>query len=200
MIVAGITGGIGSGKSTVSKLFELCGVPVYIADAESKRLVATSPAIREKLTGLFGEELYEGGTLNKALLASHIFNDKQKLEAVNTIIHPVVAEDFRQWVQSHKDKGYEVVAHEAAILFESGFNKLMDKTIMVYTPLEMRIARAMARDNTSREKVLERIQNQMPDEEKAELSDFVIVNDNKHSLIEQVVNIINQLKENGKSI
>ncbi len=94
MIILGITGGIGSGKSTVSQLFELCGVPVYIADNESKRLVATSPVIRKKLTGLFGEELYEGGVLNKALLASHIFNDKQKLETVNAIIHPRCCRGF----------------------------------------------------------------------------------------------------------
>ncbi|MBB4035836.1 dephospho-CoA kinase [Dysgonomonas hofstadii] len=193
MIILGITGGIGSGKSTVSQLFELCGVPVYIADNESKRLVATSPVIRKKLTGLFGEELYEGGVLNKALLASHIFNDKQKLETVNAIIHPVVAEDFNEWLKHHKEK--DIVAHEAAILFESGFNKLMNKVVMVYTPLEIRIERTMARDNTSREKVQERIQNQMPDEEKAELSDFIIVNDGTYSLIEQVTNIIQQLRK-----
>ena len=194
MIIAGITGGIGSGKSTVSMLFELNGIPVYIADTESKRLIASSSVIREKLIRLFGEELYKDGVLNKALLASHIFNDKRKLETVNAIIHPVVAEDFRTWVQSHQDKGFDIVAHEAAILFESGFDKLVDKTIMVYTPLEMRIERTIARDNTSRKKVLERIQNQMPDEEKVELSDFVIVNDGTQSLIEQVSVIIQKLR------
>lgn len=193
MIVLGITGGIGSGKSTVSQLFEVYGIPVYIADVESKRLVATSPVIREKLVSLFGEELYEDGVLNKALLASHIFNDKQKLETVNAIIHPIVAQDFQEWLKRHEK--CHIVAHEAAILFESGFNKLMNKIVMVYTPLEMRIERTMKRDDTSREKVLERIQNQMPDEEKAELSDFVIVNDDTRSLIEQVTNIIQQLKK-----
>jgi len=191
MIILGITGGIGSGKSTVSRLFDMYDIPVYIADTESKRLVATSPVIQKKLTGLFGKDLYADGILNKALLASHIFNDKEKLETVNAIIHPVVAEDFRLWLKKHQYK--KIVAHEAAILFESGFNKLMDKVVMVYTPLEMRIQRTIARDNTSREKVLERIQNQMPDEEKAELSDFVIVNDDTRSLIEQVTNIIQQL-------
>lgn len=192
MIKLGITGGIGSGKSTVSEIFALCGIPVYIADVESKKLVATSSVICEKLIGLFGKELYEGGMLNKALLASHIFNDKEKLQTVNAIIHPEVEKDFRLWVESHGQ--YEVVAHEAAILFESGFDALMDKIVMVYTPLEMRIQRTIKRDNTSYEKVLERIQNQMPDEEKAKLSDFVIVNDGTRSLIEQVLHITQQLK------
>ncbi|MDU1890703.1 MAG: dephospho-CoA kinase [Dysgonomonas sp.] len=192
MLKLGITGGIGSGKSTVSELFILCGVPVYIADIESKKLVTTSPIIRKQLIDLFGEDLYTNGILNKALLASYIFNDKSKLDKVNTIIHPEVEKDFSEWA-SINNKNI-IVAQEAAILFESGFNKLMDKVVMVYTPLEMRIERAMKRDNASRDKILERINNQMPDEEKAKLSDFVIVNDNKHSLIEQVLDIINQLK------
>jgi len=192
MIKLGITGGIGSGKSTVSQIFSISGVPVYIADIESKRLVATSPTIRKKLINLFGEELYSGGVLNKPLLASHIFNDKKKLEIVNAIIHPEVERDFIEWVKKHAQ--CNIVAHEAAILFESGFNKMMDKVLMVYTPLDIRIERTMLRDNLTKEKVMERIQNQMSDEEKAKLSDFVIVNDNTKSLIEQVTNIIQELK------
>ena len=192
MIKLGITGGIGSGKSTVSQIFSISGVPVYIADIESKRLVATSPTIRKKLINLFGEELYSGGVLNKPLLASHIFNDKKKLEIVNAIIHPEVERDFIEWVKKHAQ--CDIVAHEAAILFESGFNRMMDKVLMVYTPLDIRIERTMLRDNLTKEKVMERIQNQMSDEEKAKLSDFVIVNDNTKSLIEQVTNIIQELK------
>lgn len=193
MIKLGITGGIGSGKSTVSEIFSLCNVPVYIADAESKRLVATSPVIKEKLIYIYGKELFEGGVLNKALLASHIFNDKAKLEEVNAIIHPEVEKDFKEWVTDHAH--YPVIAHEAAILFESGFNKLMDRIVMVYAPLEIRLERTMKRDNTTREKVLERMQNQMPDEEKAKLSDFVIVNDGTRSLVEQVLGILKQVKD-----
>ena len=192
MIKLGITGGIGSGKSTVSEIFALCGVPVYIADTESKKLVSTSPLIREKLIAFLGKDLYKGDVLDKALLASHIFNDKEKLEKVNAIIHPEVKKDFELWVE--KNKHHKIVAQEAAILFESAFNRLMDKVVMVYTPLDLRIQRTMARDNVSYEKVLERIQNQMPDEEKVKLSDFVIVNDNTKSLIEQVTNIIQELK------
>lgn len=196
MIKLGITGGIGSGKSAVSEIFTLCGVPVYIADTESKRLVSTSPLIRKKLITFLGEDLYKGDVLDKALLASHIFNDKEKLEKVNAIIHPEVEKDYEQWLE--KNKHHKIVAQEAAILFESGFNKLMDKVVMVYTPLDMRIQRTMARDNVSYEKVLERIQNQMPDEEKVKLSDFVIVNDGAGSLIEQVQNVIQQLNDSCK--
>lgn len=193
MIKLGITGGIGSGKSTVSEIFSLCGVPVYIADVESKKLVATSPVIREQLIGLFGEELYKGGVLNKALLVSHIFNDKEKLDKVNKIIHPEVKKDFERWLEINHH--HEIVAHEAAILFESGFDEFMDKVLMVYTPVELRIQRTMARDNVPYDKVLERIQNQMPDEEKVKLSDFVIVNDDTRSLIGQVLCTIQNIKD-----
>ncbi|WP_108822358.1 dephospho-CoA kinase [Dysgonomonas sp. Marseille-P4361] len=196
MIKLGITGGIGSGKSTVSELFTLLDIPVYIADKESKRLTETSVVIKEQLIALFGEDLYQDGILNKALLASYIFSDKEKLEKVNRIIHPVVGNDFNEWIELNKTS--EIVAQEAAILFESGFDKLVDKVVVVYTPLEMRISRTMQRDGVSREKVLERIENQMSDEKKVELSDFVIVNDGMLSLIEQVLEIINKLKELAK--
>lgn len=196
MIKLGITGGIGSGKSTVSELFTLLGVPVYIADKESKRLTETSVVIKMQLIALFGEELYQNGVLNKALLASHIFKDQEKLDKVNKIIHPIVGADFDQWVKSNSN--FDIVAQEAAILFESGFDKYVDKVITVYTPLEERVRRTMGRDGVTREKVLERIQNQMPDEKKVELSDFVIVNDGTISLIEQVLEILKKLKDQAK--
>jgi dephospho-CoA kinase len=151
-----------------------------------------SPVIRNRLISLFGEQIYVNGILNKALLASYIFHDKEKLEKVNAIVHPEVAKDFSEWLDRHRQD--EIIAHETAILFESGFGRLVDKVVMVYTPLEMRIERTMKRDNTSREKVLERIRNQMPEEEKVKLSDYVIVNDNTRSLIEQVLQILEQLK------
>ncbi len=192
MIILGITGGIGSGKTTVTNIFSLMKVPVYIADIESKRITASSPIVRKKLIELFGEELYNGTELNKSLLASHIFTDSQKMNTVNAIIHPEVEKDFKQWLI--KNKNAKVVIHEAAILFESGFNKLVDKIITVYTPLEKRVERTMKRDNSSREEVINRINNQMSDEKKKELSDFVIVNNEKESLIEQVTTILNKLE------
>lgn len=193
MIKLGITGGIGSGKSTISEIFSLCGIPIYIADIEAKRLTVSSPVIRERLINLFGSQLFANGILDRKLLASYIFNDASNLKKVNDIIHPEVERDFCEWIE--KNKIYKIVAQEAAILYESGFDKFMDKIVTVYTPLEMRITRTMKRDNISREKVLERIHNQMPDEEKAELSDFVIVNDGTKSLIEQVLTIVQQLKK-----
>ncbi|NDV69577.1 dephospho-CoA kinase [Dysgonomonas sp. 25] len=197
MQIIGITGGIGSGKSSVSEIFKLCGIPVYIADDESKRLTDTSPVIREKLTALFGESLYEGGKLNKPLLASIIFSDKKKLEMVNSIIHPEVRKDLLRWVEERKND-YPILATEAAIMFESGFNKLADKMITIYAPVETRIRRIVRRDNTSVEKARERINAQMSDEEKVKLSDFVIMADDRHSLIEQALEIIKSLKSSIK--
>lgn len=194
-MILGITGGIGSGKSTVSEIFTLLGVPVYIADTESKRITETSSIVRNKLIEQFGEQLYNGNTLNKALLASIIFNDKNKLSIANSIIHPEVAKDFEMWC--NKRKHIPIKAKEAAILFETGMNKFVDKMVMVYTPLDMRIDRVMKRDSTTRENVIARINNQMSDEEKRDLSDFVIYNDNQTSLIEQVVGILKQIKEDG---
>lgn len=191
MIKLGITGGIGSGKTVVSEILYLYGISVYIADAESKILTNVSPVIRKKLINLFGRDIYIGEQLNKSLLASHIFNDKEKLHTVNNIIHPEVYKHFDEWCTSHSNR--KIVALESAILFESGFNKVVDKVITVYTPLEIRIMRVMDRDNISREKVLDRIKNQMPDEEKINLSDFVIVNDDTQSVLEQVKNMLNQL-------
>lgn len=193
MMIVGITGGIGSGKSTVTELFKLFNIPVYIADIESKRLVANSPVIKKELIKLFGEELYPAGILNKKLLAAHIFNDKHKLEAVNAIIHPEVEKDFRYWVLHYSQES--IVIHEAAILFESGFNKLMDKVITVYAPIETRIKRVMKRDKSQRDDVLRRIENQMKDEEKVKLSDFIVVNDGRQSLIEQVSYTIQELRK-----
>lgn len=188
MIKIGITGGIGSGKSTVSNIFRICGIPIYIADEQSKKLTDSSPIIRNKLTQAFGQELYEGEELNKKLFASIIFNDKEKLALANSIIHPEIYKDFGNWAKKHQE--YPFVILEAAILFESGMDKYIDKSIMIYTPLEIRIERVMNRDKLSKESVLSRIHSQMPDEKKAELSDHIIYNDETKSLIAQALNII----------
>jgi len=194
MLKLGITGGIGSGKSTISQLLELFGIPVYCADVESKKLTAASPVIKSKLIDVFGEKIYEGGVLNKPLLASYIFNDDEKLRLVNNIIHPEVAKHFEEWLDAHS--AYPVVGHEAAILFESGLNILLDKIVLVYAPPEVRIERVMQRDGVAKQKVIERMNNQMPDEEKIKLSDFVIKNDGTISLISQVENMLKEFNYN----
>jgi dephospho-CoA kinase len=187
-MILGITGGIGSGKSTVSRILSVMGIPVYIADDESKNLTANSPVIRAKLTEAFGNNLYESGKLNKSLLASYIFNDKSKLAIANAIIHPEVDAHFREWVELRHHE--PIVAIEAAILYESGMDRFADRIIVVYSSLEERLKRVMERDGTTQEKVMERINSQMPDEEKLKLADFVVYNDENHSLIEQCLDII----------
>lgn len=191
MKTIGITGGIGSGKSVVSALLELYGIPVYIADEESKRLTQSSPVIRKGLIELFDESIYTGEGLDKRRLASLIFGNPQMLKAVNSLIHPEVYKDYLRWTES---KNTELCALESAILFESGFVKLADYTVMVYAPEEIRIQRAVNRDNSSRTDVTNRIKNQLPDEIKRDKSDFVILNDGIQALIPQVESLLKQIR------
>lgn len=186
MLTFGITGGIGSGKSVVSKLMDILGVPVYISDIESKKLLNQSEEVRESLIKAFGDRIYHGTQIDRALFASIIFNDRHKLAEANSIIHPYVKKHFFEWLSKHQSDGKDLVATESAILFESGFNGHVDKVILVYAPLECRIARVVSRDNATREETLARMQNQMADEEKLELSDYVILNDDSISVIEQL--------------
>ena len=174
MIIVGITGGIGSGKTTVAKMFNKhFGIPLYLADAEAKTLMQTSKPIKEELTALFGEAAYKNGVLNRAYLAEQIFSDKSKLEKMNAIIHPRVAQHFLDWAnQQHAP----YVLKEAAILFESGSYKQCDYIITVTAPLKVRIARLLERDETTEEKIMAIIENQWSDERKIARSDFVINN------------------------
>lgn len=189
----GITGGIGSGKSVVAELLKLHGIPVYIADEESKRLTSTSPVIKAKLIELLGPELYTEERLNKPLLASYIFRDERILQKVNHIIHPEVNKDFENWCIQQKTP---LCAIESAILFESGFNRIVDTCLMVYAPIDIRIERALLRDKTSRDAIRQRINSQMPDEAKREKADFTILNDGKQALIPQVEKFLLQYAEN----
>lgn len=190
MIKIGITGGIGSGKSVVASLLALYGVPVYIADEESKRLTNTSPVIREGLIALLGREIYTDQGLDKKSLASRIFSDPELLKRVNSIIHPEVDRHFSAWVERQTTP---LCAIESAILYESGFYKVVDASLMVYAPKELRIERALSRDTVSRKEIEHRINNQMPDEEKKERSDYIIYNDGKRALIPQVGGLIRHL-------
>lgn len=179
----GITGGIGSGKSVVATLLSLSGVPVYIADEESKRLTATSPVIRQQLIALLGKEVYTAAGVNKQYLAACIFHDPDCLQKVNAIIHPEVNRHFQAWAERQRTP---YCAIESAILFESGFDRTVDIRLMVYAPLELRIDRAVRRDALARTEILHRIENQMADELKKDRSDYVIYNDDRQALIPQV--------------
>ena len=190
-IKLGITGGIGSGKSVVSHLLAMMGVPMYIADVESKRLTLEDPLIRNSLISLLGSDLYRNGVLNKALLASYIFDHPNNMNVVNGIIHPRIKDDFSQWVYRHA--AFQVLGMEAAILIESGFSQDVDKIVLVYAPLDIRLRRTMLRDSASDEQVMKRIKSQMNDEEKMDIADFIIYNDGEIPLIPQVMSLINSL-------
>ena len=184
MKVIGLTGGIGSGKSTVSRLFDIMGIPVYIADTESKRLTESSSFIREKLIERFGPNLFVGGKLNKTLLALFIFANEDNRLFVNSVIHPEVIADFERWKEQHTNSPAVVI--ETAILFETGLYKTVDISVTVAAPEELRIRRVELRDGLSRESIASRIRSQLPEEEKIRRSDYVIYNDDRQALIPQV--------------
>ena len=194
-ITVGITGGIGSGKSTVCEIFKILGVPVFEADKVARNLMNENSVIRLNLVEWFGNEIYSGNQLNRKLLAEHIFNDNSLLNKVNSLVHPIVREEFEKWKNS-QNTVYSV--YEAAILFESGFYKLMDFTVLITAPEQIRINRVMKRDNLSPDQVVARIKNQWPDEEKRKLATTVIINDNKNLIIPQIIEIDKKLKRDGK--
>ncbi|MDL2245426.1 dephospho-CoA kinase [Parabacteroides sp. OttesenSCG-928-J18] len=187
MKTIGITGGIGSGKTVIATLLGVMGIPVYIADDESKKLTDSSPIIREQLTTLFGSDLYTSKGLDRPLLASHIFGHPERLEKVNAIIHPEVNRHFLQWVKQQES---DLAAIESAILFESGFDRIVDVSLMVYAPRALRIQRASKRGTASREEVERRIQSQLSDEIKKERANYVIYNDDIRAIIPQTEAVI----------
>ena len=172
MKVVGLTGGIGSGKSTIASFFKALGVPVYIADTEAKKLMQTKPLV-EKITALFGIQAYKNSTLNSPYIADLVFQDDKLLEALNAIVHPAVARHFEYWT-TQQDAVY--VIKEAAILFENDNYKQCDFNILVTAPIAVRIKRVVARDHTTAEKIQARMAKQWPDEKKIPLADFVIDN------------------------
>lgn len=195
-IKVGITGGIGSGKSTICKVFKAFGIPVFEADIVAKQLLDNHVEIKNGLIDLFGGDIYtQNSTLDRKKLAGIIFNDKLKLEKVNTIVHPVVRSEFQLWAQK-QNTAY--VIHEAAIMFETGLNILMDYTILVSAPKEERIRRVMKRDKITKKEVLERINKQWTDEQKRALADLEFVTNDKDLLLPRLIKIDNQLKKYGK--
>lgn len=185
MLKVGITGGIGSGKTTICSIFNLFGVPVFSSDDEAKTIFVSSTAEIEK----------EFGTANMKQIADIVFKDKSKLEKLNSIIHPKVRARFDEWSREYEGKK-KYVLMEAAILFESGGHTRMDKIITVTAPIELRIKRVMERNKISREAVLERMSHQWTDEERIAKSDFVIVNDGAPPMIHitKIHKALNEIK------
>ena len=192
MISVAITGGIGSGKSFVSRMLEERGIPIYDTDSEAKRLMLSDEGIRRDLVALLGEEVYQDGVLNKPFLASYLFADSRNAARVNGIVHPRVKEDFRRWLSFHAGK--EVVGMECAILFEAGFQDSVDAVVMIYAPEDLRIERAMKRDSATEAQIRARIAAQMDDEEKRARADYVVYTDGTLSLDSQLDQLVLQLK------
>ncbi|MBI5220059.1 MAG: dephospho-CoA kinase [Bacteroidia bacterium] len=187
MIKAGITGGIGSGKSVVCNIFSKIGVPVFSADAEAKAVINTDTGVVQELINNLGSDIYYfSGEINRKKLASMIFNNPDILSLVNSIVHPVVMNKYRLWVAEQNSK-YGIL--EAAILFESGAYYELDKIITVYAPEELRIKRIMNRDYVGKEEVLARMNSQMPEEEKLQKAEYIIYNDEQQLVIPQILKL-----------
>jgi dephospho-CoA kinase len=185
MKVVGITGGIGSGKTTACRIFEELGVPVYYADARAKALMTDNPMLRQRIIDEFGDKAFENGNLNRPYLAQLVFNDTGKLAVLNGLVHPAVAEDFDAWLETQKSAKY--VLKEAAILFESGAYQDVDITVLVIAPEDLRVARVTERDGVNPEDVLKRMKNQWTQERKVKLADHILTNDGSQLLIPQVL-------------
>ena len=190
MLKIGLTGGIGSGKTTVAKLFELLDVPVYYADEASKRLYHTDPKLMANMKQAFGKEIYAEGKLNRGMLASLVFNNPEKLELLNSIVHPPTIKDAVDWMAAQKAS---YIIKEAALLFESGSVGTLDYVIGVTAPKALRLKRAMDRDGVVREEVLSRMKRQIDETIKMRLCDYVINNNEQELLIPQVLALHEQL-------
>ena len=191
MLKIGITGGIGSGKTTVCKIFELLSIPVYYADMRAKELMVQNKTLIQNIIYLLGDESYTKDLqLNKKYIADKIFNDKEKLKGINALVHPVVKRDFKKWTEKQNSS---YIIQENALLFDTGQYKELDYNILVSAPPEIRIFRVMQRDNTDFNSILARINNQMDEKYKTALADYFIINDGKHSLIKQIIELDKEL-------
>lgn len=184
MLKIGLTGGLGSGKSTVAHIFEVLGIPVYYADAASKRLMNDDEKVKAAVQNAFGKEVYPEGKLDRKYLAEIVFNDGKKLEKLNSIVHPATLRDADEWI-SKQTAPYAI--KEAALIFESGSHQNLDYVIGVKAPLHLRLQRAMKRDNISHEEAMARINKQINEEIKMRLCDFIIINDEQQMVIPQVL-------------
>lgn len=196
MLRVGITGGIGSGKSTVARIFEVLGVPVYYADDAAKRLMNEDEELKQKIIARFGETVYQDGKLDRKAMAGLVFNDPVKLEMLNSLIHPATIKDAAGWMQKQVTP-YTI--KEAALIFESGAQDQLDYIIGVTAPAPLRIQRTMQRDGVTREEVTSRMDKQMDETIKMKLCDFVIRNDEQEMLMPQVIELHEKLLSLAKN-
>ncbi len=190
----GITGGIGAGKSIISRIFSLLGIPVYNADDQAKYLMNHDKILKREIIDHLGEKSYKDGRLNRAYLSAKIFDNEDYQQKINSLVHPRVREDFYHWHQAHMTSSYTL--KEAALLYESGSYKELDKIIMIYSPTDLRVERVLLRDHfRTGEEVMKIIAKQMPDEEKRKMADYVIYNDDKRLVIPQVIDFHNKILE-----
>ena len=190
MRIIGITGGIGSGKSTIAKVFISMGFPVYNSDTRAKELINSNIDVIDSIKQEFGDDIYSSDGLDRKKMASIVFSDSDKLQKLNSIVHPAVGLDFDKWANSQNTS---FVLKEAAILFETGIYKSLDKTILVTCPKEERINRVMKRDSATKEAIEARMNSQWSEEKKKELADYIIDNSGEEMVIPQVISLINRL-------
>jgi dephospho-CoA kinase len=186
----GITGGIGSGKTSVCKVFEVLGIGVFSADIEAQRIMNNDMVIIRGINSIAGKDMYNDGSLNRTELASIVFNDKDILMKVNSLVHPAVFENFSRWTLTQSSP---YVIMEAAILFESGGSQFMDRIATVAAPVEQRIERIIQRNKLSRDQVMNRMRNQMDDQEKIKRSDYIIQNSENDMIIPSILKIHNEI-------
>lgn len=204
MFRVGLTGGIGSGKSTIAAVFEVLGIPVSNADKEARRVMNEDPELREAIIQHFGAEAYmdgnggSGGVLNRKYLAAQVFTDPTRLELLNSLVHPATIRDGQKWIRALGDR-FPYAIREAAIIFETSAAAHLDFIVGVYAPATLRIHRTMQRDKITREEVLQRMKNQIDEEIKMRLCDAVIINDDQHAVLPQVLELHQRLLELAKN-
>jgi len=182
----GLTGGIGSGKSTVAQIFEVLGIPVYYADTAAKRLMNEDAELKSAIINIFGKQAYTNNILDRKYISSIVFSDPAKLKSLNAVVHPATKKDGEAWMQQQITP-YAI--HEAALIFEANVSERLDRVIGVSTPIELRIKRAMERDKVDRDEVLKRMSRQIDENVKMSKCDFVLINDEQQLLIPQVLDL-----------